>query len=103
MVSVSAQAIFPFSIRKLFLATPEYSPPGDGAPPENDRFFGGAFATMTCAVNFAWRLSPDWTLYAAYQQFDIFNSQARRSVRRSGEYWAKCDWPIFRLGARYSF
>ena len=74
-----------------------------GSEPEENRFLGGAFATMTCAIQASYRISPEWTVYAAYQQFDIFNPQARRAVKRSDDYWAKCDWPIFRIGARYSF
>ena len=35
MVSERAGPIFPFSMRKLFLATPEKSPLLEGAPPEN--------------------------------------------------------------------
>ena len=74
-----------------------------GADPEKDGVFGGAFTAVTTAVKGTWRFARNWTAYAALMQFDIVNTQARRAVKRSDTYWAKCDWPVVRIGVEYSF
>jgi hypothetical protein len=35
--------------------------------------------------------------------FDIVDAQARRAVKRQDTYYAKCDWPVLKVGVRYSF
>ena len=74
-----------------------------GGDPEKDHFFGGTFATVTTGAKATWTFSDGWKLYATLMQFDIVNTQARRSVKRSDAYYAKCDWPIIRVGVEYDF
>ena len=33
----------------------------------------------------------------------VYFDQARRAVKKQDAYYAKCDWPIFRLGVEYGF
>ena len=74
-----------------------------GEPPREARAFGGAFATLQAGVRASWALTENFKLTFQFIQFDVINSQARKSVRRSDRYYAKCDWPIVRIGVQYSF
>ncbi len=74
-----------------------------GDDPEKDHIFGGAFATTTVGVRLSWVCWKGLTLYTSIQQFDIINSQARRAVKRSHAYYAKCDWPFLKVGVEYDF
>ncbi len=74
-----------------------------GDNPEQDHIFGGAFATTTVGLRLSWMFAKGLTLYTMFQQFDIINSQARRAVRRSHAYYAKCDWPFIKVGIEYEF
>ena len=73
-----------------------------GAEPE-DAFLGGSFATVTTGVKLSWQITENWQSYFRFQMFDVINSQARRAVKKQDVYYAKCDWPIFKLGVEYSF
>ena len=73
-----------------------------GADPEGS-FFGGAFATVTTGVNLSWRVTDGCRVYLSFLMFDVVNSQARRALKKQDAYYAKCDWPVFRMGAEYSF
>jgi hypothetical protein len=73
-----------------------------GAEPE-DAFLGGSFATVTTGMKLSWQITENWQLYFRFQMFDVINSQARRAVKKQDAYYAKCDWPIFKLGVEYSF
>ena len=73
-----------------------------GAEPE-DSFLGGSFATVTTGVKLSWQITENWQSYFRFQMFDVINSQARRAVKKQDAYYAKCDWPIFKLGVEYSF
>jgi hypothetical protein len=64
---------------------------------------GGVFGTITFGFSAIYKFNDEWSLVGSFSQFDIINSQARRSVKRSDRYWAKCDWPIFKIGIRYNF
>ncbi len=68
-----------------------------------DRFLGGAFATITSGVRFAWQARDDLQFFVRLRQFDTVNSQSRRAVRHKDDYYAKCDWPVLGAGVRYSF
>jgi hypothetical protein len=35
--------------------------------------------------------------------FDAINSQARKALKKQDAYYAKCDWPIFKVGVEYAF
>ena len=74
-----------------------------GGDPEIDHFFGGTFATISTGVRFSWHFAPNWSLYASILQFDVVNSQARRALRKSRAYYAKCDWPIAKVGVSHDF
>lgn len=71
--------------------------------PDQDVVLGGAFGTVTFGISARYKIDDNWTVYGSFSQFDIINSQARRSVRKSKDYYAKCDWPIFKLGVSYGF
>ena len=73
-----------------------------GADPE-DAFMGGSFATMTSGARLTWKVTDDFHAYFRFLMFDVINSQARRAVKKQDAYYAKCDWPVFRLGVEYSF
>ena len=68
-----------------------------------DRFLGGAFATMTTGVRLTWRIDDNWRLFVRFRQYDIINNQSRRAVKKQTAYYAKCDYPIFGAGIECSF
>ena len=74
-----------------------------GDTPEKARVFGGAFATLQTGVRASYAVTENLKLTAQFIQYDVINSQARRSVRHSSRYYAKCDWPVVRIGISYSF
>ena len=41
--------------------------------------------------------------YFRFLMFDAVNSQARAALKKQDAYYAKRDWPVFRLGVEYSF
>lgn len=71
--------------------------------PMDPGLFGGVFGSVTSGISFRYRMRENLTLYGSVSQFDIVNSQARRSVKRSKNYYSKCDWPIIKIGVSYSF
>lgn len=73
-----------------------------GSDPEK-AFFGGSFATVTTGLNLSWQITENCRSYLRFLMFDVINSQARRAVKKQDAYYAKCDWPIFRLGVEYGF
>lgn len=68
-----------------------------------DRFLGGAFATMTTGMSVTWRIDDNWRMFARFRMYDIINSQSRRAVKRQSAYYAKCDYPIFGVGVECDF
>ena len=73
-----------------------------GADPE-DAFAGGSFATMTSGARFSWHVTDRCQAYCRLLMFNVIDSQARSAVRKQDAYYAKCDWPVFRIGVEYSF
>ena len=73
-----------------------------GGDPE-EAFLGGSFATVTTGLRLGWQITDNCQAYLRFLMFDIINSQARRSVKKQDAYYAKCDWPVFRLGVEYAF
>ena len=73
-----------------------------GADPEK-AFLGGSFATVTTGINLSWQITGNCKSYLRFLMFDVIDSQARKAVKKQDAYYAKCDWPIFRLGVEYSF
>ena len=73
-----------------------------GSEPEK-AVFGGSFATMTTGAKVTWQVTDSCQVYFRLLMFDIINSQARRAVRNQNSYYAKCDWPVLRLGVEYAF
>lgn len=71
--------------------------------PEDDFVMGGAFGSITFGFSVNYNVSDNFRVFGSFSQFDLINSQARDSVRESDEYYAKCDWPIFKLGFAYGF
>ncbi|MBR2919906.1 MAG: hypothetical protein IKC27_00935 [Kiritimatiellae bacterium] len=71
--------------------------------PEDDFVMGGAFGSITFGFSVKYEISPDFTVFGSFSQFDLINSQARDSVKKADEYYAKCDWPIIKIGFSYSF
>ena len=68
-----------------------------------DRFLGGAFATLTTGVRMTWRLDDNWRLFVRIRQYDIINSQSRRAVKQQTAYYAKRDYPIVGAGIECDF
>ena len=68
-----------------------------------DRFLGGAFATVTTGVVLEWMWSKDFMFFARLRQYDVINSQSRRAVKHQDSYYAKCDWPVLGVGFEYRF
>ena len=68
-----------------------------------DRFLGGAFATMTTGARLTWRIDDNWRLFFRFRQYDIINNQSRHAVKKQTAYYAKCDYPIFGAGIECSF
>ena len=68
-----------------------------------DRFLGGAFATMTTGVRVTWQMDDNWRLFVRLRQYDIINSQSRRAIKRQTAYYAKCDYPVVGIGVECSF
>lgn len=71
--------------------------------PEDDFVMGGAFGSITFGFSVKYEISPDFMVLGSFSQFDLINSQARDSVKNADEYYAKCDWPIIKIGFLYSF
>lgn len=71
--------------------------------PEDDFVMGGAFGSITFGLSVKYEISPDFMVFGSFSQFDLINSQARDSVKRADEYYAKCDWPIVKIGFSYRF
>lgn len=71
--------------------------------PEDDFVMGGAFGSITFGLSVKYEISPDFMVLGSFSQFDLINSQARDSVKNADEYYAKCDWPIIKIGFLYSF
>lgn len=71
--------------------------------PEDDFVMGGAFGSITFGFSVKYEINPDFTVFGSFSQFDLINSQARDSVRKADEYYAKCDWPIIKIGFSYRF
>ena len=69
----------------------------------NDGIFDGAFATVTSSVRLTWKLSENFNVYFRLSMFDVVDSQARKAVKEQSAYYAKRDWPVFRVGAEYCF
>ena len=70
---------------------------------EDDFVMGGAFGSITFGFSVKYEISPDFMVLGSFSQFDLINSQARDSVKNADEYYAKCDWPIIKIGFLYSF
>ena len=68
-----------------------------------DRFLGGAFATMTSGIRVTWKLNENWRLFTRIRQYDVINSQSRRAVKAKHSYYAKCDYPVVGVGVECSF
>ena len=68
-----------------------------------DRFLGGAFATMTTGLRITWRFDENWRIFARIRQYDIINSQSRRAVKKQAAYYAKCDYPVAGIGIECDF
>ena len=73
-----------------------------GGDPE-DSFLGGAFATLTTGMNLSWCITGDCRMYMGFFMFDVVNPQARKALKKQDVYYAKCDWPVLKMGAEYSF
>jgi hypothetical protein len=73
-----------------------------GDDPENP-ILGGSFATVTSGAKLSWRVTENFQAYLRLLMFDIVDAQARRAVKRQDAYYAKCDWPVLKVGVRYSF
>ena len=69
-----------------------------GDTPERDRVFGGTFATLQTGVRASYAISGNTKLTVQLIQYDVINGQARRSIHHSDKYYAKCDWPVVRIG-----
>lgn len=74
-----------------------------GAEPEHDTVRGGAFGYSFIGVNVKRALGEDFGICFTAAMCDVINSQARRAVRRSNAYYAKNDWPVFKIGIEYRF
>ena len=68
-----------------------------------DAFFGGSFATVTTGARVTWKMTENLQTYFRFLMFDVVNSQARKALNKQDAYYAKSDWPVFRLGVEYSF
>ena len=71
--------------------------------PTRHAFLGGAFGTLTFGATVRYKISERFSWNFSFSQFDIINSQARRALKKSPKYYAKCDWPVFKLGLTYNF
>jgi hypothetical protein len=68
-----------------------------------DRFLGGAFATLTTGMKLTWQVCEDLQFFVRLRQFDTINSQSRKAIKHRDDYYAKRDWPVLGVGARYCF
>ena len=73
-----------------------------GSDPDN-AIFGGSFASITTGARVTWKMTENLQTYFRFLMFDVINSQAREALKKQDAYYAKCDWPVFRLGVEYSF
>lgn len=71
--------------------------------PKDASVMGGAFGSVTTGISVTYSLSENLKILGSFSQFDIINSQARRAIKKSDNYYAVCDWPIFRIGISYYF
>ena len=74
-----------------------------GGEPLHGAVHGGAFAYSFAGVNAKWALGEDISIFFTAAMCDVVNGQARRAVRRSDAYYAKNDWPVFKIGVEYRF
>lgn len=74
-----------------------------GDEPEHGIARGGAFAYSFVGVNAKWALGENFSILLMAAMCDVVNSQARQSVRRSHAYYARNDWPVFKIGIEYRF
>ena len=74
-----------------------------GSEPIHGYLRHGAFAHSFVGVKAKWKFGENLSLVATAAMCDIVNGQARRATHRSGAYYAKTDWPVFRLGVEYAF
>ena len=95
-----AVSVTPF-VETVWMDSRRYQQRYGGIP--QDRFLGGAFATMTSGVVLDWEFAKDWHLFSRLRQYDIINSQSRRAVKKQDAYYAKCDQFIFSLGLQVFF
>lgn len=89
------------SIETVWMDNRRYQSRYGGMP--QDRFLGGAFATMTIGLTLNWKFADSWKIFARVRQYDIINSQSRRAVKKQTAYYAKCDYMIFGLGIECNF
>lgn len=93
-------SVEPF-VETVWMDNRRYQSKYGGLP--QDRFLGGAFATMTTGIRLEWDLGGGWKMFSRLRQFDVINSQSRRAVKKQTSYYAKCDWPVASIGFTYSF
>lgn len=93
-------SVEPF-VETVWMDNRRYQSKYGGLP--QDRFLGGAFATMTTGVVLTWDLGDGWKMFVRLRQFDVINSQSRRAVKNQTAYYAKCDWPVASVGFTCSF
>lgn len=74
-----------------------------GSAIEEKTIMGGAVAFILFGVQLDWKFSDDLRFYAAVSQYDVVNRQARNSIKNGGHYYDKCDWPLLKVGAAFSF
>ena len=74
-----------------------------GAEPEKGELLGGAFAFTFIGVQAKWAVGDNVSITAMAAMCDTVNRQARQATKRSDAYYAKNDWPVFRLGVEYGF
>lgn len=65
--------------------------------------FNGAYATITSGARLTWKITDHFNFYFRFSMFDVVNDQARKAVKKQDAYYAKRDWPVFRIGAEYTF
>lgn len=74
-----------------------------GSAIEEKTIMGGAVAFILFGMQLDWKFSDDLRFYAAVSQYDVVNRQARDSIKSSGHYYDKCDWPLLKMGAMLVF
>ena len=74
-----------------------------GSEPDRYTTGDGAFTTLFYGVRLGFKASENIRFIVTAAMYDVVNSQARRITRRSHDYSARCDWPIFRAGMEFRF